>query len=88
MVTTTRLITCPGCGRQRVISDRNARRNPQTCNLCRSPKKYKPPDDGDRRFWLKKFTDKEILDLAFGVFQEEGSLECIRAWRSRLLRAC
>lgn len=76
---------CPGCGRTRTLSERNARRKPQTCNLCRSQNKYKPPDDSDRRFWLKLFSDREIVDIVFGLFEEEGSLESVREWRARLL---
>jgi hypothetical protein len=85
MTSPTREVICPGCGRRRVLSDRNARRNPQNCNLCRHPDKVKPPDDSDRRFWLKQFSDKEILDIALGIFDQEGSLESVREWRENLL---
>jgi hypothetical protein len=82
--TPAREIICPGCGRHRLVSDRNARRKPQTCNLCRHPDKHQPPEDKDRRFWLERFSDEEILHLAFGIFEEEGSLETIHLWRLHL----
>ena len=85
----TREIVCPGCGRRRTVSDRNARRKPQNCNLCRHPGKRKAPDDSDRRFWLKHFSDKEILEMAEGIFGDEpeakGDPGTVRAWRSLLL---
>ena len=78
-------LKCPGCGRTRLVSERNARRNPQSCNLCRSKPSRKPPDDTDRRFWLKLFSDREILEIAFAVFEEEGDAETVLTWRQELL---
>lgn len=79
----TRYVACPKCGRTRRVSGRHARRT-SLCRLCRSPAKLKEPTDSDRRFWLKQFTDEEIIDMAFWVFGEEGDLQNVRAWRELL----
>ena len=83
-MTPTCRITCPSCGRHRVVSDRNARRRPQTCDMCRNERSRKPPEDKDRRFWLQRFSDEEILRMVFGIFEEEGDIEMVRYWRSVL----
>ena len=80
----TRELICPGCGRLRLVSSRTARRVPKTCNLCRHPSQYRPPTDSDRRFWLKSFTDREIVDLAFAIFDEIVDAENVHSWRERL----
>lgn len=82
---TTRIVACPNCGRERVISTRHARRKPPTCNLCRFPTRKYNPTDGDRRFWLERFTDDEIIDMCFGIFEEVGDCEIVASWRELLL---
>lgn len=67
-----------------MLSGRHARRNP-VCSLCRHPAKVKPPTDSDRRYWLKLFSDSDIVALAFFVFGEEGDVRVCRAWREHLL---
>ena len=88
-VTRTCEIVCPGCGRRRVVSERNARRAPKTCMLCRNPSKRGAVDDSDRRFWLKKFSDQAICEMAMGISNAseehfEIALAEIRSWRSFL----
>jgi len=88
-VTPTCEIVCPGCGRIRLVSERNARRAPQTCMLCRNPSRRKDPDDKDRRFWLTRFSDLEICEMAIGIANAsdehfEESLSEIRLWRATL----
>lgn len=89
-VTPTCEIVCPGCGRRRTVSERNARRNPATCMLCRNPSKRRAPDDSDRRFWLKRFSDLEIAEMAINIDGAaddifEAALAEVRNWRSCLL---
>jgi len=83
-LSSTREYICPGCGRRRTVDARTARRKPQSCNLCRHPGKHKPPDNKDRRFWLQRFSDEEILHMALGIFGGEGDLAIIAYWRTRL----
>lgn len=80
----TRDVICPMCGGRRRVSGRHARRSP-VCSLCRHPAKIKAPEDKDRRFWLERFSDDEILDIAHGIFDKEGDLATIQAWRSHLI---
>lgn len=57
--------------------------------LCRNPSKRVDPDDKDRRFWLKSFSDQEICEMAIGIANvadehfEMAMLEVSR-WRSCL----
>ncbi len=89
-VTPTREIVCPGCGRIRLVSERNARRAPQNCMLCRNPGKRKDPDDKDRRFWLSRFSDQEICEMAIGIANAaeehfDVAMVEVRMWRYRLI---
>ena len=52
--------------------------------MCRNERSRKPPEDKDRRFWLQRFSDEEILRMVFGIFEEEGDIEMVRYWRSVL----
>jgi hypothetical protein len=84
-------VTCTGCGDTRVLSGRHARRNggsygrPNLCKLCRTPKP-KPPTDGDRRYWLRRFTDDDILLFAWAFWKEDGDADHCHAARMTLLR--
>jgi hypothetical protein len=81
-------VTCPSCGGVRRVSRRHARRNPQNpCPLCRRPQRRQPPTDSDRRFWLRAFSDDEIIDIVLGMFDQRGDIEVVRAWRSLLMEA-
>lgn len=58
--------------------------------LCRNPSKRSPVDDTDRRFWLKRFSDQTIAEMAInisGVTEENmaAAIEEVRSWRSFLL---
>ena len=70
----TREIVCPGCGGLRVLTARHARRaagsygRPTLCKRCRTPR---PPTDSDRRYWLRRFSDEDIVLLAWAFWQEE-----------------
>lgn len=85
-LTPVREVVCPSCGQRRTVSDRQARRGTTLCKLCRYPHTRLRPEDKDRRFWLERFSDEEILDLALGVFGHLGSISHIRAWRRKLLK--
>lgn len=75
----TREVTCPRCGDKRVLSGRHARRNagsygrPGLCPQCRTPKP-KPPTDSDRRYWLRRFSDDEIILFAWAFWKEDGDV--------------
>lgn len=58
---------------------------PTNCNLCRSSAKYAPPSDSDRRYWLKIFSDVEIVTLATAIWDSPGDVEVVHAWREQLL---
>jgi hypothetical protein len=55
------------------------------CSSCRRPVKIKDPTNSDRRFWLKLFSDEEIVELAFWIFNQQGDVEVVRGWRTLLL---
>ena len=76
-------VICPSCGSVRRVSGRHARRSP-TCSLCRYPARVKPITNSDRRFWLKTFSDEEIIEIAFWMFNREGDIEAVRTWRAAL----
>ena len=52
--------------------------------LCRHPAKHEPPTDSDRRFWLRKFSDVELRDMAYALGVEHASVENVTNWRQRL----
>ena len=79
-------VTCPGCGRERDVSARTARRGAGRCRWCLAGDGHvEPPDDSDRVYWLERFTDDELVELATVIFNRPGSVRRIRAERERLL---
>lgn len=81
-----RTVFCPGCGRPREVTDRHVRRGTVTttlCNLCRFPARRIPPTNTERRFWLKRFSNEEIVMMAEALFGgcDRANVE---AWRIRL----
>jgi hypothetical protein len=42
------------------------------------------PDDSDRRFGLSRFSDEEIVQLAWALAGAQGSREALSLWRRRL----
>jgi hypothetical protein len=46
-----------------------------------------PPDDTDRRYWLSRFDDSEIAEMALFMFGRRPDRERIRSERERLLGA-
>jgi len=82
------LVECPECGRQRSVSARTARRGPGRCRLCISGDGIiEPPDDTDRAFWLERFDDSEIAEMALFMFGHRPDPAHIRSERERLLGA-
>lgn len=58
--------------------------------LCRNPSKKAAPDDKDRRFWLRRFSDQAICEMAIGISGAaeenfDAALKEVCAWRDRLL---
>jgi hypothetical protein len=79
-------VTCPGCGRERDVSARTARRGAGKCRWCLAGDgQIERPDDDDRRFWLQAFSDDELVELATIIFCRPGSVRRIRSERERLL---
>jgi hypothetical protein len=80
------------------VFDRSARlarelkknRRPPLCDWCKSDaRRTREPvraSDADRRFWLSRFSDQEIIDIAFAMFGA-GNFDAVREWRRRLGRA-
>lgn len=84
--TYSQTVACPGCGRLRELTDRHVRRGGSEttlCNLCRFPARILPPTNTERRFWLRRFKDEELIDMAEAIF---GGCDpaSIAAWRVRL----
>jgi hypothetical protein len=80
------LVECPVCRRERFVSARTARRGAGKCRWCLAGDGHiEPPDDDDRRYWLSRFDDQELCELATVVFCRPGSLRRIRSERKRLL---
>ena len=78
----------PGCGRTRDVSARTARRGAGRCKWCLSGDGVtERPDDTDRAFWLERFDDSEIAEMALFVFGRRPDRERIRSERERLLGA-
>jgi hypothetical protein len=79
-------VTCPGCGRERDVSARTARRGAGKCRWCLAGDGYiEPTDDDDRRFWPERFTDDDLCELATIIFNRPGSVRRVRSERERLL---
>jgi hypothetical protein len=80
------LVECPGCKRERLVSARTARRGAGRCRFCLDGTGDIPePDDEDRTWWLVRFDDQEIAELALFIFGHRPDRERIRAERERLL---
>ncbi len=69
------------------MSARTARRGAGRCLSCiAGDGRIERPDDSDRRWWLERFDDTEIAEMALFVFgRRPGSLRRIRSERERLL---
>ena len=81
-------IVCPRCGLSREVTARQARRSKGTvCRRCSHEKPRKPPTDRERRFWLNRFTDYEIAELASGIWEVPVAPETIHIARERLALA-
>jgi hypothetical protein len=79
-------VACPSCGRLREVSARTARRGAGRCRWCLAGDgQVERPDDSDRVYWLERFTDEDLCELATIVFCRPGSLRRIRSERERLL---
>lgn len=80
----TRELVCPGCGRRRTVSSRHARRVPATCKLCRNPA-HTTPTVKEMYFWLERFSDEEIVQMASAIHGGEGDEAACRSFRELLL---
>jgi hypothetical protein len=81
-------VTCPGCGRERDVSARTARRGAGKCRWCLAGDGHiERPEDTDRCYWLERFSDEDLCELATAIFCRPGSVRRIRAERERLLGA-
>ena len=79
-------VTCPSCGRMRDVSARTARRGAGRCKWCLSGDGViECPDDTDRAFWLERFDDDTIYEMALGLCGRRPDRERIRSERERLL---
>jgi hypothetical protein len=77
-------IECPSCGRERDVSARTARRGAGRCRLCLDGDGVVPePDDEDRTWWLERFSDDELCELAW-MFGRRPDRTRIRSERERL----
>lgn len=82
-----RSVICPGCGRVRELTDRHVRRSEvekTLCNLCRFPARRLPPTNTERRYWLRRFSDDQIVEMAESCFGGTADRANIYAWRLRL----
>jgi hypothetical protein len=79
------LVECPGCKRERLVSARTARRGAGRCRFCLDGTGVVPdPDDESRRWWLERFSDDELFEMAW-MFGRRPDRERIRSERERLL---
>jgi hypothetical protein len=77
-------VVCPDCGRERSVSARTARRGAGRCRWCLAGDgRVEPPDD--RAFWLGRFTDEAIAEMALHMFGRRPDQARIRRERERLL---
>lgn len=54
------------------------------CRACRHPQPERPPpDDADRLYWLARFSDEEIVEMA-AAYYGRGHREAVAARRARL----
>jgi hypothetical protein len=82
------LVECPVCRRERFVSSRTARRGPGRCTHCMSGDGVsEPPDDDDRRYWLERFSDEELAEMAWFMFGHRPDRAHICSERERLLGA-
>jgi hypothetical protein len=80
------LVECPVCRRERFVSARTARRGAGRCTLCISGDGViEAPTDEDRAFWLERFDDSELAEMAWFMFRHRPDREHIRCERERLL---
>lgn len=85
--TYSQTVACPGCGRPRELTDRHVRRGGSEktlCNLCRFPSRKIPPTDTDRRFWLRRYSDEDIAQMAEAITGRMADRASIYLWRTRL----
>ena len=85
-----RQVVCPGCGDVRWLTARNARsvvrgERPGPCTRCRFP----PGVSTEEReafccWWLERFTDVELADLALALGVEGASSDKVAARRASL----
>ena len=82
-------VTCPACRLPRSVTKRQASRigtgtTDGRCRACRHPQPQRlPPDDEDRRYWLARFSDEEIVEMA-AAYYGHGKREAVATWRARL----
>jgi hypothetical protein len=68
------------------VSARTARRGAGRCKWCLAGDGHiERLDDTDRVYWLERFTDDDLCELATAIFCRPGSARRIRAERERLL---
>jgi hypothetical protein len=86
----TARIVFPSCGAKRETSARQGRRafsgrTDPRCEGCRFGAQSRGAvDDSDRRFWLERFSDDEVVGLAWAFTGAHGSAEAVAVWRRRL----
>jgi hypothetical protein len=80
-------VRCEGCGYSRLLTARSRRRievgGPTLCELCRLRRTVVVTVE-HRRWWLSRFDDATIAELADGLFGR-GDPRAVRSWRLRLL---
>jgi hypothetical protein len=80
------LVECPGCSRERFVSARTARRGAGRCTHCISGDGViEAPTDEDRAFWLERFDDESIYEMALGLCGRRPDRAHIFSERERLL---
>jgi hypothetical protein len=77
------IVRCPTCGQERLISRRRASTAGQ-CQECRFPNAPRGPTDADRAWWLRRFDDETLAELAAMAFGA-GDPRAVSSWRLRLL---
>ena len=71
-------LRCSDCGdvytlyARRAFEYRREGREPR-CRTCRRPERP-PPDEGDRRYWLERFSLAEIRELAAGIWGHDDAI--------------